>query len=65
MSREDGILTFADLLVPDVNNGASTTAMDTLSLVLANDGVLERGTVRKDENGVSFTGLGLALADAG
>lgn len=36
--------------------------MDTLDLVLADDGVLQRGTVFEDEDGVRVTALCLARA---
>lgn len=55
---------FADLLMPDIDDGACSTAVNTLSLVTSNNGILERRTVCKNEDGISLTSLGLSLADA-
>lgn len=69
---------FADLGPPDVwkvlegksdggkgrltLDGAATGAVDTLSLVLADDGVLQGGAVGEDEDGGVLTSFGLAGA---
>lgn len=49
--------TLADLLPPDVLNGARTLAVHTLNLVSTNDGVAENTTVSDDEDGVLVTTL--------
>jgi hypothetical protein len=43
-------------------NGASSLAVDTLDLILANDGVLESATVLDGEDGVLVSSLDLASA---
>jgi len=55
-----GIL--ADIDPPNVLDGASSLTVDTLDLVLANDGVLEGTAVLDNENGVGVTALSLACA---
>lgn len=52
----------ADGLPPDVDDGAGALAVDTLDLVGTDNGVLEGGTVLKDEDGVFVGALGLARA---
>ena len=59
----DGVL--ADVLEPDVLEGAGAAAMDALGLVGADDDVGEGGAVLEDEHGVVLARLGLVLADAG
>lgn len=49
----DGIL--ADVLEPDVLNGAVAIAVDALGLVLADDGVLQSTTGTDEEHGVLVT----------
>lgn len=56
----EGIL--ADLLPPDVLDGARALAVNTLDLVGADDDVLEGSTVLKDEDGILVTTLLLASA---
>ena len=55
--------TFADLFVPDIDQGTGTTAMYSLSLVLADDHVCKSRSWLEDEDGVSFACLALSLAD--
>jgi hypothetical protein len=52
----------ADIDPPDVLNGAGALAMHTLDLILADDGVLESGTVLQLENGVRVASLDLTGA---
>ena len=63
MLEGDGVL--ADVLEPDVLEGAGALAVDALGLAGADDDVAEGGAVLEDEHGVSLTGLGLVLADSG
>jgi hypothetical protein len=58
----EGESILADLLPPDVLDGARALAVNTLDLVGANDGVLEGGTVLEDEDGVLVATLNLASA---
>jgi hypothetical protein len=53
---------FADIDPPDVLDGARALAVDTLDLVLADDGVLESGTVLELEDGVRVAALDLTGA---
>jgi hypothetical protein len=46
----------------NILDGASSLAVDSLNLILANDGVLESATVLDDEDGVLVSSLGLASA---
>lgn len=55
-----GIL--ADLLPPDVLDGARAHAVNTLNLIGANDDVLEGGSVLKDEDGILVAALLLTSA---
>lgn len=55
-------LTLADVNPPDILNRASALAVDTLDLVLADDGILERSTVLEEENGIGVTSLFLTGA---
>lgn len=59
----DGIL--ADILEPDELERAGAIAVDTLSLVLADDDVLEGGALAEEEDGVGVAALGLLVAGAG
>jgi len=52
----------ADIDPPNVLDGASSLAVDTLDLVLANDSVLEGTAVLDNENGVGVTALNLSCA---
>lgn len=52
----------ADLLPPDVLDGARTLAVNTLDLVSTDDDVLEGSTVLENEDGVSVATLSLASA---
>ena len=52
----------ADVDPPDVLDGAGALAVDTLDLVLADDGVLEGTAVLDDEDGVRVATLGLTSA---
>lgn len=54
--------TLADLLPPDILNSASTHAVDTLILVLANDDVAQDATLFNNEDGVALSTLRLATA---
>lgn len=54
--------TLADLLPPDVLNGASTHAVDTLVLVLADNEVAQVATLLDNEDGVALSTLRLARA---
>lgn len=56
----EGIL--ADLLPPDVLDGARTLAVNTLNLVGADDDVLEGGSVLKDEDSIRVAALLLTSA---
>ena len=56
------VLTLADCGPPDVLESAGTLAVDTLNLVLANDDVLESGTVSQREDSVRVTALSLTSA---
>lgn len=58
----EGESILADLLPPDVLDGARALAVNTLDLVSANDGVLEGGTVLEDEDSIGVTALSLASA---
>lgn len=58
----EGESILADLLPPDVLNGARTLAVNTLDLISANDDVLEGSAVLEDEDGVSVRALDLASA---
>ena len=59
----DGVL--ADVAVPDVVEGACAEAVDTFSLVRADDDVGECTAFFDDEHGVSAPGLCLVLTHAG
>lgn len=61
--ERDGVL--ADVLEPDVDEGAGALAVHALGLAGADDDVGEGGAVLEDEHGVLFTGLGLVFADGG
>jgi hypothetical protein len=50
----------ADGRPPDILDGAASLAVDTLDLVLADNGVLERGAVLQDEDGIAVIALFLA-----
>jgi hypothetical protein len=52
----------ADIDPPDVLDGAGALAVDTLDLVLADDGVLEGSAVLDDENGIRVATLSLTSA---
>lgn len=52
----------ADVNPPDVLDGAGALAVDTLDLVLANDGVLEGTAVLDDKDGVRVATLSLTSA---
>lgn len=52
--------TLADGLPPDVLNGASALAVDTLDLVGTDDGVLQSTALEDREDGVAVITLGLA-----
>lgn len=58
----EGESILADLLPPDVLDGARALAVNTLDLVSANDGVLEGSTVLEDEDSVGVATLLLASA---
>lgn len=58
----DGI--FADVLKPDVLEGAVAGAVHTLGLALADDGVLQGGALVEVEDGALPVALGLAAAGA-
>lgn len=58
----EGESILADLLPPDVLDGARTLAVNTLDLISANDDVLEGSTVLEDEDGVGVLALDLASA---
>lgn len=55
-------LTLADSRPPNVLNGTRTQAVNTLDLVGADNRVLERSSLREDENGVSIGTLYLTSA---
>lgn len=58
----EGKSVLTDGIPPDVLNGAGTETVDTLVLVLANDGVLEGSTVLEDEDGITVLALSLTTA---
>lgn len=58
----EGESVLADLLPPDVLDGARTLAVNTLDLISANDDVLEGSTVLEDEDGVAVATLSLTSA---
>ncbi|KAJ8116580.1 hypothetical protein OPT61_g2028 [Boeremia exigua] len=58
----EGESVLADGGPPDVLESAGTLAVDTLNLVLADDDVLESGTVSQREDGVRIATLGLTSA---
>lgn len=58
----EGESILADLLPPDVFDGARALTVDTLDLVSTDDGVLEGGAVLEDEDGVAVAALDLASA---
>lgn len=53
---------FAHCAPPDILDGAGALAVDALNLVLADDDVLEGGTVLEDEDSVGVTALSLTSA---
>jgi hypothetical protein len=61
----DGDGVFADVLEPDIGDGAGAKAVDALGLVGADDDVGDGGAVLEDEDGVFGAGLVLPLADDG
>lgn len=54
--------TFADLLPPDILDSARPHAVDTLTLISANDEVAQVTTLFNQEGGVTRATLGLATA---
>jgi hypothetical protein len=48
---------FANVGPPDVLNGTSALAVDSLDLVFTDDGVLQGSTALEDENGIGVTAL--------
>lgn len=58
----EGESILADLLPPDVLDGARTLAVNTLDLVSPNDDVLEGSAVLKDEDSISVLALNLTSA---
>jgi hypothetical protein len=58
----EGQSILANSIPPDILNGASTETVNTLVLVLANDGVLEGSTVSEKEDSVGVTAFGLTTA---
>lgn len=56
---------FADIQPPNVLDGTSTTAVNTLSLTRANDGILDARAGLQDEDGSGFISLRLTLASTG
>ena len=56
---------FTDLLMPDIDECASSTAVNALGLVLSDNYVGQCCSVLKNEDGVSLACLGLSLTDIG
>lgn len=59
--ESNGVL--ADVLPPDVLDGAGALAVNTLSLSGTDDDVADGGTVLENEHGIGLTSLALVLAD--
>lgn len=60
----DGDSVLADVLEPDVLEGARALAVDTLGLVLTDDDVLKSGALLEHEDGISLSTLALSAAGA-
>ena len=58
----EGKSVLTDGVPPDVLNGAGTETVNTLVLVLANDGVLESSAVSEEEDSVGVAAFGLTTA---
>lgn len=58
----EGESVLADLLPPDILDGARALAVDTLDLIGTNDSVLESGAVLEDEDSITVTALNLTSA---
>lgn len=50
-----------DVLPPDILQGTRPTTMYAFCLGSSNDGILQRGTIFKDEHGSLFVQLGLSV----